>query len=123
MYLSEQIVDFNGQSWSMVGAIPTTAVMSSRLTLGYRCCTALEDSLLLRAGGVVWGHEFHRSHLLEMPTNPVFEIRGYEERSPTTLEGWRSPNIHASYIHLHFGGRSHIPQRFLEHCLHFRQSF
>lgn len=123
MYLSEQIVDFNGQSWSMVGAIPTTAVMSSRLTLGYRCCTALEDSLLLSAGSVVWGHEFHRSHLLEMPTNPVFEIRGYEERSPTKLEGWRSPNIHASYIHLHFGGRSHIPQRFLSHCLRFRQSF
>lgn len=123
MYLSKQIVDFNGQPWSMVAAIPTTAVMGSRLTLGYRCCTALEDSLLLSAGSVVWGHEFHRSHLSEMPTNPVVEIRGYEARSPTTLEGWRSPNIHASYIHLHFGGRSHIPQRFLEHCLRFRQFF
>ncbi|MBW4637711.1 MAG: cobyrinate a,c-diamide synthase [Gloeocapsa sp. UFS-A4-WI-NPMV-4B04] len=123
MYLSKQIVDFNGQSWPMVGAIPTTSVMGSRLTLGYRCCTALEDSLLLSAGSVVWGHEFHRSYLSEMPTNPVFEIRGYEERSRLTLEGWRSPNIHASYIHLHFGGRSHIPQRFLSHCLRFRQSF
>lgn len=123
MYLSEQIVDFNGQSWPMVGAIPTKSVMGSRLTLGYRFCTALEDSLLLRAGSVVWGHEFHRSYLLEMPTNPLFEIRGYEERSLTTLEGWRSPNIYASYIHLHFGGRSYIPQRFLEYCLRFRQSF
>jgi cobyrinic acid a,c-diamide synthase len=26
MYLSQQIVDFAGQSWSMVGAIPTTAI-------------------------------------------------------------------------------------------------
>lgn len=121
MYLSEQIVDFNGQSWSMVGAIPTTAVMGSRLTLGYRQATALQDSPLLRAGSVVWGHEFHRSHLSEISTQPLFQTRGYEARSPATLEGWRSPNIHASYIHLHFGEQPQLPERFLRHCLRFRQ--
>jgi cobyrinic acid a,c-diamide synthase len=122
MYLSQQIVDFDGQSWSMVGAIPTTAVMGSRLTLGYRQATALQDSPLLSAGSVVWGHEFHRSHLFKIPTNPLFQIRGYELRSPVTLEGWRSHHIHASYIHLHFGGHLEIPARFLQHCLRFRQS-
>ncbi len=122
MYLSQQIVDFDGQSWSMVGAIPTTAAMGSRLTLGYRHATALQDSPLLSAGSVVWGHEFHRSHLFKIPTNPLFQTRGYESRSPATLEGWRSHHIHASYIHLHFGGRLEIPARFLQHCLRFRQS-
>lgn len=122
MYLSQQIVDFAGQSWSMVGAIPTTAVMDSRLTLGYRQATTLQDSPLLSTGSVVWGHEFHRSHLSEIPTQPLFQVRGYEELSPTILEGWRSHNIHASYIHLHFGEQSHIPERFLQHCLRFRES-
>jgi len=122
MYLSQQIVDFDGQSWSMVGAIPTTAVMGSRLTLGYRQATALQNSPLLSAGSVVWGHEFHRSHLFKIPTNPLFQTRGYELRSPVTLEGWRSDHVHASYIHLHFGGRLEIPARFLQHCLRFRQS-
>jgi len=122
MYLSQQIVDFDAQSWSMVGAIPTTAIMGSRLTLGYRQATALQDSPLLSAGSVVWGHEFHRSHLFKIPTNPLFQIRGYELRSPVTLEGWRSHHIHASYIHLHFGGHLEIPARFLQHCLRFRQS-
>lgn len=122
MYLSQQIVDFAGQSWSMVGAIPTTAVMGSRLTLGYRQATTLQDTPLLSAGSVVWGHEFHRSYLSKMPTQPLFQVRGYDELSLTILEGWRSHNIHASYIHLHFGEQSHIPERFLQHCLRFRES-
>jgi cobyrinic acid a,c-diamide synthase len=122
MYLCQQIVDFESQSWAMVGAIPTKAVMGSRLTLGYRQATALQDSPLLRTGDVVWGHEFHRSHLSEMPTKPLFQTRRYDPQSPATLEGWRLHSIHASYIHLHFGGRSEIPAQFLQHCDRFRQS-
>jgi cobyrinic acid a,c-diamide synthase len=122
MYLCQQIVDFDGQSWPMVGAIPTTAVMGSRLTLGYRQATAQEDSLLLSAGAVVWGHEFHRSRLSEMSTKPLFQIQGYEPRSTATLEGWQLHHVHASYIHLHFGAHLEIPDRFLQHCERYRQS-
>lgn len=120
MYLCEQIVDFDGQSWPMVGAIPTTSVMDSRLTLGYRQATTLQDTPLLSAGAVVWGHEFHRSRS-EMPSEPLFQIRGYDLQTATS-EGWRLHNVHASYIHLHFGGHSEIPGRFLQHCLLFHQS-
>jgi cobyrinic acid a,c-diamide synthase len=105
----------------MVGAVPTQAVMSSRLTLGYRQATALQDSPLLNAGDVVWGHEFHRSYLSIMPVQPLFETRGCDKRLPTISEGWRSPNLHASYIHLHFGGQPEIPARFLQQCDRFRQ--
>ncbi|MBV8886903.1 MAG: cobyrinate a,c-diamide synthase, partial [Chroococcidiopsidaceae cyanobacterium CP_BM_RX_35] len=119
MYLCQQIVDFDGKAWAMVGAIPTTAVMSSRLTLGYRQATALQDSPLLNAGTVVWGHEFHRSRLTEMATQPLFQTRGYEPQSSSTLEGWQLHNIHASYIHLHFGERLEIPRQFLQHCARF----
>jgi len=122
MYLCQQIVNFDGQSWSMVGAIPTKAVMGSHLTLGYRQANALQDSPLLNAGDVVWGHEFHRSHLSTMPTEPLFQTKGYDELSSTTLEGWRSPHLHASYIHLHFGSHPEIPARFLQHCDRFRNS-
>jgi len=122
MYLCQQIIDFDGLSWAMVGAIPAKAVMGSRLTLGYRQATALQDSPLLRTGDVVWGHEFHRSHLSEIPTKPLFQTRRYDPQSPATLEGWRLHSIHASYTHLHFGGHSEIPARFLQHCDRFRQS-
>jgi cobyrinic acid a,c-diamide synthase len=58
MYLCEQIVDFEGKSWSMVGVLPTTAEMGGRLTLGYRRGVALQDSLVVRAGTTVYGMSF-----------------------------------------------------------------
>ncbi|MGB5900667.1 MAG: cobyrinate a,c-diamide synthase, partial [Geitlerinemataceae cyanobacterium] len=46
MYLSRDLIDFEGQSRSMVGILPTTAVMGNKLTLGYRQALALQDSSL-----------------------------------------------------------------------------
>nr|WP_254666313.1 cobyrinate a,c-diamide synthase [Humibacillus sp. DSM 29435] len=45
----------------MVGALPATAAMGPRLTLGYRTAVATVDSLLGPAGQRVTGHEFHRT--------------------------------------------------------------
>lgn len=45
----------------MVGALPVTAAMGPRLTLGYRTAVATVDSLLGPAGQRVTGHEFHRT--------------------------------------------------------------
>jgi cobyrinic acid a,c-diamide synthase len=119
MYLCEQIRDFEGQSWSMVGVLPTTTVMGKRLTVGYRQATALQDSPLLHAGARVWGHEFHHSQLTAMPENPLFETRGYDQRGEgkAATEGWRRHQVHASYVHLHWGGRPEIPAQFLQGCI------
>jgi cobyrinic acid a,c-diamide synthase len=118
MYLCEQIRDFEGQSWSMVGVLPTTTVMGKRLTVGYRQATALQESPLLKAGARVWGHEFHHSQLTVMPENPLFETRGYDQKGQgkAATEGWRLHQVHASYIHLHWGGRPEIPAQFLQWC-------
>jgi len=115
MYLCEQITDFDNQSWSMVGVLPTTTVMGKRLTLGYRQATALQESPLLPVGEMVWGHEFHRSQLTAMPEKPLFEIRGYQQ-TQATFEGWQLHQLHASYVHLHWGGCPQIPARFLQRC-------
>ena len=129
MYLSENIVDFNGKSWPMVGIFPTNAVMGSRLSLGYRQGTTLQDTPLFRTGETVWGHEFHRSQLTVEPASPLFQLRGFQRNFPGTPEGWGSspqlatPGIHASYLHLHWGGQWQIPQRFLQHCQGFDPGF
>jgi len=122
MYLCQQIVDFDNNSHSMVGIIPATATMGKRLTLGYRHATALQASPLVASGAVVWGHEFHRSSLSIEPT-PLFQARGYDAGSPLVAEGWRSPTLHASYIHTHFGHNLDLPRRFIQHCINFSQSF
>ncbi|NJN57006.1 MAG: cobyrinate a,c-diamide synthase [Leptolyngbyaceae cyanobacterium SL_5_9] len=119
MYLCEQIVDFEGQSWKMVGILPTIAKMTGRLTLGYRRAIALQDSPLLVAGSETWGHEFHRSSLSAKSALPLYQTGGYDSDSLTHLEGWRSHQLHASYIHLHWGSHPEIPTRFLQCCLKF----
>ncbi|MDM9382985.1 cobyrinate a,c-diamide synthase [Chlorogloeopsis sp. ULAP01] len=120
MYLCEQIVDFEGKSWPMAGVLPTTVMMSKRLTLGYRRAVALQDSLLVSAGTTVYGHEFHRSCLRLNPAQPLFETWRFDCLESTGYEGWCSlPNLHASYIHMHWGEHPEIPQRFLENCFSF----
>jgi len=112
MYLCKQIIDFEGRSHSMVGVLPTDAIMGSRLTLGYRQAVALHDSPLVSTGVTVVGHEFHRSHLSQTPTKPLFHSRSYSSPSATD-EGWQLHQVHASYIHLHWGANPQPAQRFL----------
>ena len=118
MYLCEQIIDFAGQSWSMVGVLPTTTVMDKRLSLGYRRAVALQDNILVSKGKVVCGHEFHRSYLQVNPEKPLWQTYRYDFEEFTGDEGWIFPaNLHASYVHLHWGATPEIPQRFLESCV------
>ncbi|MEH2405822.1 cobyrinate a,c-diamide synthase [Nostoc sp.] len=117
MYLCEQIIDFEGKSWSMAGVLPTSAVMGGRLTLGYRRAVALQDNLLVKAGTTVYGHEFHRSLLTLTPTQPLFETSRYDCEENMGCEGWGlSANVYASYVHLHWGVSGEIPQRFIKRC-------
>ncbi|MEM7717210.1 MAG: cobyrinate a,c-diamide synthase, partial [Cyanobacteria bacterium P01_A01_bin.68] len=117
MYLCEQVTDMSGKSWKMVGILPTTAVMDKRLSLGYRRAIALQDSLLVDKGKTIYGHEFHRSHLISDSHQPLFETYRFDCDEFTGKEGWISPlNLHASYVHMHWGNSREIPQRFLEKC-------
>ena len=138
MYLAEQIADFEGKSWPMVGVLPTIAEMGKRLTLGYRRATALQNSPLLAAGDTVYGHEFHRSQLVCEPASPLFQTWSYRPGAKPVAEGWHQNSysdglksdrlksdglksgeravLHASYIHLHWGSRPDLPARFLQHC-------
>ncbi|NEU83350.1 cobyrinate a,c-diamide synthase [Nostoc sp. UIC 10630] len=117
MYLCEQIIDFEGKSWAMTGVLPTSAVMGGRLTLGYRRAVALQDNLLVKAGTAVHGHEFHRSHLTLTSTKPLFETSRYDCDENMGCEGWGFPaNVHASYVHLHWGESREIPEQFLKEC-------
>ncbi|AFY43348.1 cobyrinate a,c-diamide synthase [Nostoc sp. PCC 7107] len=117
MYLCAEIIDFEGKTYPMVGIIPTSACMGGRLTLGYRRAIALQDSLLVNAGTNIYGHEFHRSSLSTNSHQPLFETYRYDCDENMGFEGWNlSVNLHASYIHLHWGASIEIPQRFIQQC-------
>ncbi|WP_375340590.1 cobyrinate a,c-diamide synthase [Okeania sp. SIO3I5] len=115
MYLSEAIIDFNSNSWEMVGILPTTAVMGKSLKLGYRQAVTNINTPFLAANTKVYGHEFHRSELTEAPPIPLYKMWRVDEeenQSQATFEGWNFYQVHASYLHLHWGNRIDIPRRF-----------
>jgi cobyrinic acid a,c-diamide synthase len=121
MYLSETLVDFDGTPWPMVGALPTTVEMTGKLSLGYRRAIALQDSPLVAAGTQVIGHEFHRSQLTTAWAHPLYQSQRYSHPGHPQGEGWQQGSIHASYLHLHWGHRPELPQRFIQQCQHFGQ--
>lgn len=117
MYLCDRLEDFDRKICEMVGIFPTTAIMGKKLTLGYRQAEALEDSCLVKSGDRVWGHEFHRSTLTESNPNPLFSLQGYDSHLQYPSEGWQKYQVHASYLHIHFGAQPHLVKRFLSYCL------
>jgi cobyrinic acid a,c-diamide synthase len=121
MYLTESIIDFEDCSYPMVGLLPTQARMGQGLTLGYRTAVAQTDTPLMVRGDMVRGHEFHRSSLLTEPTHPLFAMqRRVLTAMPSggdLLEGWHLPQLHASYLHLHWGANRQLPERFIQQCL------
>lgn len=119
MYLCQEIIDFSGQTWPMLGILPTTAILGAKLTLGYRRAIALQPEGLIPQGKQIWGHEFHRSHLTQLSPKPVFQLQGYLAQDPIQVEGWTKQNLHASYVHLHFGNHPHLVQKILQTCLAF----
>lgn len=120
MYLSQGIVDFAGKAWDLVGTLPTWAAMGDRLTLGYRRAIAQHDTPLVTAGQALWGHEFHRSSLTTPSPSPLYKLHRFEGTSLGD-EGWYSAQMHASYLHLHWGACPEIPQRFLHQVQQFAQ--
>jgi cobyrinic acid a,c-diamide synthase len=100
MYLSEALVDGDGERHGMAGVVPGTSVMRA-LTIGYREVVALAGSPLAAAGWTVRGHEFHHSVLEPSPTSPAYQRKDGEE-TEGVLAG-PSRNVLATYVHVHFG--------------------
>jgi cobyrinic acid a,c-diamide synthase len=78
--------------------------------IGYREAFALRNTLLVRQGDVVRGHEFHYS-CLNVPV--ARENAAYEFTARGQTEGFAQGNLLASYLHLSFSGFPPAAQRFV----------
>ena len=97
----------------MVGAINADAIMTERLTLGYRTVVADHDHLLARGGAQAAGHEFHRT-TVEPSLGPAAAWLFDGEPAGFSLDpaGAGRKTLHASYLHLHWAGYPELAQRF-----------
>lgn len=97
----------------MVGAVDAEAIMTSRLTLGYRAAVADRDHLLAPAGRRVTGHEFHRTAVAPPASaQPAWLVDGHPVGFSLDPAGLGQPSVHASYLHLHWAGHPAVAARF-----------
>ncbi|WP_216902681.1 cobyrinate a,c-diamide synthase [Synechococcus sp. CCY 9618] len=116
LLLGQELEDGEGIGHPMAGLLPFSA-RRGPLCLGYRTAVPRADGLLVRRGEPLCGHEFHRWQLVPRP-NHGGELAGVEALwqlegwgFPPRIEGWTAPNVHASWLHLHWAGCPAIPSR------------
>ncbi|WP_194923462.1 cobyrinate a,c-diamide synthase [Catenulispora pinisilvae] len=98
----------------MCGVVDAEAVMTDRLTLGYRHAVAASESVLAAAGTRVSGHEFHRTAVSPSAGSPP--AWHWRRNGGAVTEGFAGTRIHASYLHLHWAGAPSIARRLVESC-------
>jgi cobyrinic acid a,c-diamide synthase len=90
------------------GLLPGRIEMTSELQhFGYAEARAARDTVVARRGRRVRGHEFHYSRWIRPKVPAAWTLA----RGP---EGYAHGNVHASYVHLHFGGAPECAARFVE---------
>jgi cobyrinic acid a,c-diamide synthase len=96
---------------SLVGAFDVDAVMTDRLTLGYREGRARVVSPLGPEGTQLRGHEYHYSRV--EPTGSALTLIG---REGSFEAGFATPRLLASYLHVHLGSRPDVAEHFVRAC-------
>jgi cobyrinic acid a,c-diamide synthase len=94
---------------SLCGALPADAAMGDRISVGYRTASVRRTSPIASAGGTLRGHELHYTSVT--PAGDALHLAG---RSGSRPEGWASPSLLATYLHLHLGARGGPAERFVE---------
>ena len=118
IYLTEGVIDRQGDFYPLVGLFPMKArMLEKRKALGYVEIKLKEDCLLGKAGETARGHEFHYSELTEAPQGQsnirsVYEAKPRKEGGPPP-SGFQYKNALASYVHLHFRSNPALTENFL----------
>lgn len=93
---------------AMADVVPTTARMTSKLTLGYRHVRTTTSTPFGAADVVLRGHEFHYSEASASGG-------ALETVSPaaTRTAAWGNPRMFATYLHVHLGAAADLAAAFV----------
>lgn len=116
LYLGENL-----DGHDMSGALPVTAAMTPRLTLGYRDAVAVSDSVLGPAGLRMRGHEFHRTATTpDVGHSPAWRFDPRMPSENVRYEGFAADpantgraTVVASYLHTHWAGTPGVVAEFV----------
>jgi len=112
MYLCQELIDFDGTHYPMVGVLPNKTIMQSqRVKIWYAEVEAAAQHTFLAPSQRIRGHEFHWSQLEhEFERSQAAYLIPSQNNQP---EGWVRGNVIASYIHLHFGSNEKLAPQFV----------
>lgn len=125
MYLTERLVDFDGQSYDMAGIIPAECCMQGRLqTVGYVEARALFANILSGGGENFRGHEFHFSQMTPLTEDFSWAFEFTKNRTGAKyFGGYAKGNVLASYLHMHFMGQEKAAWQFVKTCAEFKKDW
>jgi cobyrinic acid a,c-diamide synthase len=100
----------------MASLLPLDVTLEAGLChTGYRDLSLASDGILGDAGTALRGHEFHFARLLAGAQAGTHAYSVHDvEGEPLGLEGWSTPTLLASFVHLHFGQDPRLAERFVE---------
>ncbi len=113
MYCARTLHTSDGNVHTMASLVPfDIALEAGLLHTGYRELRLAGDSILGEAGTTLRGHEFHFARLLAgiqggANAYSVHDVEG----EPLGCEGWSTPTMLASFVHLHFGQDPRLAER------------
>ncbi len=115
IYLFETLIDHENKNHNMAGLIKGTVKMESkRQALGYYEARMNDTNMPL-----IRGHQFHYSRVLSMEDDKVTPL--YQIKKPVQNkwepEGYKTNNLMASYLHLHFRDQPEFVKYFLNCCV------
>ena len=122
MYLTDSIIDTQGNSYPMVGIIKGKVVMQKKLAaLGYREIGGTEGNFLLGSGEAAKGHEFHYSTFQpdeDLVLSHAYYTTGRQGAKP---EGYITANLVAGYTHVYFASNPDMVVNWLKVCERYRK--
>lgn len=96
----------------LAGVVEAKGKMTQRLHLGYRAARTLTETPLGPAGTEFRGHEFHYSTL-----TPPGDALQFESRFSNRSDGFATPTVLATYLHIHLATRPDLAESFVRSAL------
>jgi cobyrinic acid a,c-diamide synthase len=105
LYCARSVHTSDGGRHDMASLVPVdVALEAGVLHTGYRDLRVVRDGLLGDAGTTLRGHEFHFGRVLSGVSAGTHAYSMHDvEGEPLGTEGWSTPTLLASFVHLHFG--------------------
>ena len=116
LYCARHLHTSDGNVHAMASLLPIDLALEAGLChTGYRELRFAADTILGERGRSVRGHEFHFSRLLPgaQALTPAYSMHD-AEGEPLGSEGWSTPTLLASLVHLHFDQDPGLARRFVD---------